>query len=1662
MLMGFNMMRGIAFVGALLAAATTLQAQVLPYQSSAVSWYTFDINVNRTYQNTKYDWQYGRAPHVGRAAMNGVDQYIDLNEMPDDNGKTLPALPRSMTFEYWVMWNQLNSWSRILDCGNGNFVDDVILSNVGTSNDFRAAFYRSGAVENSTALAAKSIYPNTWQHIVATIAQKSANDASSATAAEINIYIDGALVFKNPATYLLRDVARSQCWIGKSEWSQDGYFSGWIDDFFVYNYAISAEQVAVHYVLERPPIYELTFSSDPRLIVKTQPNPPSTFTYAWQRFSPTDNSSVAKFHEGHLDLSGDSFIDLTASARDRTSSWVGAEPFPVIGGWAESGASGTTESRGWSIEIIAKIKLYERWAKIFDLGNGAQQDNVLLGFQDTTRNFQFEVYRTFGSGDTRVTNQSRLPDVLAPVVLNQWYQIIIVMVPYQNNPALGSVKAYVDGKLTKQAENFNMPERKTRNWAWIGKSNWGADEFIDCELDAFRIYDYGLTPEEVKDLFDVTHDKIPDDETDEQRDFRYTSWPSYAYTFSNPATGYLTDGTNFTWSAGQYPRLGLAQFDARQRHYVNLQYFPADNGAVLPRIGGSVSFEFWARWNELRQWSRLLDLGARQAAAANNIIVGNVGRTSTLAFEVYNGEVATIVHIDQAIRVNTWHHIVVVADQVRLGDTISAQSAELRVYIDGVERASRRGYLPMQINRPNSFIGRSNWAGDEMFSGSIDAVYVYDYGLTYEQVAAHNLLPRPPIFELAFSKDPRPWINPGRESQFTYSWDDLDPMDAGKNLTKTHRGMLVLDGDQYVNLTSWSGKGTSGFDSVGTGVPAILFNTSAYPGGGSNPSAASGWSVEIIFKLLRMENGAKIFDFSNGPTQDEIGVGFHGADNTLDFFVYNPNFPQGRNFPVLEDPKVNEWYHIMITGRRTGGGTGMGVFTAYVNGKQTHEAQDFPFPRGIERKQCYLGKSPWVEDYIDIRLDTFRIYDFYVIPETVVRLYEVSEENLVPTPQPLYTSGMLNEWTFDDRPTPEQFNGGTQFTWQAGEGKHRGLAHFDGRTEYINLFAFADDTGTPFPTLIGNGSFSFEWWAKFESFQSWSRLIDIGNTGSADNILVANRESSSVIEFHTYLGSTGSFLSTGSGTSNVNRSDWHHIVVTLDDRTLHTSVSPTSNQASDQTIFVDGRQVASGRGYRPLAIERVFAYMGKSHWAENALFQGAIDSFYFFDYALSGEQINVHFRLPRPPIFDLSFSYDPRPRLGGPVSAYTYGWQEYDPADSISPDARFHQGHALLTAANRHFINLSAPVGVNSVGVLLPSIGGRSYGSGNTKEGWSFEFVVKIDSTGRFAKLIDWGNAAGRDNIVLGFTDTSNTLRFQVFNSRKSGGGDVGMDIIKPVVLGKWYHIVITIDPTNYDTFDARWKAYVNGVPVETLAAGWIPRSIVRNSALIGKSNWLADSQMSMKIDAIRVYDYLVSETEAHVLYQLVHDANAIPAPRGSSSSSSTGRSSSSSTARGVSSSSRGLSSSSRKVQWCADVFDTDELDGWYPSPGCFCADEYPDCNLVCLMDPESEECEESKPVRSSTGAAGASTSSGIGTAAVIGIVFAIIVGISAVGYLYMRYCRSGPSTAQMGADGKTSLLGDTRIGVERDNAYTQWVPPSGTSSVPLANLNNQPSHQSV
>jgi hypothetical protein len=67
-------------------------------------------------------------------------------------------------------------------------------------------------------------------------------DADNTT---VSIYLDGRVIGANTAVTLTpSDIgATSQNWLGRSQYSADGYYNGLLDDFRIYDYALSHGEI---------------------------------------------------------------------------------------------------------------------------------------------------------------------------------------------------------------------------------------------------------------------------------------------------------------------------------------------------------------------------------------------------------------------------------------------------------------------------------------------------------------------------------------------------------------------------------------------------------------------------------------------------------------------------------------------------------------------------------------------------------------------------------------------------------------------------------------------------------------------------------------------------------------------------------------------------------------------------------------------------------------------------------------------------------------------------------------------------------------------------------------------------------------------------------------------------------------------------------------------------------------------------------------------------------------------------------------------------------------------------------------------------------------------------------------------------------------------------
>jgi hypothetical protein len=160
--------------------------------------------------------------HAAQAIiLDGVDDYI-----------TLPAGiadARDMTVAAWVYWNGGNQWQRIFDFGN-NTSQYLFLTPRSGSNTLRFAI-KNG--DSEQIVETSQLSTSQWVHLAVVLRENTAT-----------LYKNGKPVSSSGAITLDPiDFSPALNYIGKSLWSADPLFSGRIDEFRVYSYALSGPEI---------------------------------------------------------------------------------------------------------------------------------------------------------------------------------------------------------------------------------------------------------------------------------------------------------------------------------------------------------------------------------------------------------------------------------------------------------------------------------------------------------------------------------------------------------------------------------------------------------------------------------------------------------------------------------------------------------------------------------------------------------------------------------------------------------------------------------------------------------------------------------------------------------------------------------------------------------------------------------------------------------------------------------------------------------------------------------------------------------------------------------------------------------------------------------------------------------------------------------------------------------------------------------------------------------------------------------------------------------------------------------------------------------------------------------------------------------------------------
>ena len=172
------------------------------------------------------DWRPEQGKVGGALMLDGTaESYVDL---PDAVGSG----PGGKTLALWAYPTASKRWARFIEFGNGENQDNILFSRFVFTDDLLLSTYRESS-GGGRVYAHGAIDPNAWQFLAVTL-----DDQGNA-----KLYKNGDPVAEGYSGVVVRDVVRSENYIGRSNWSVDDNYQGLIDDVWIINTVLSDQEI---------------------------------------------------------------------------------------------------------------------------------------------------------------------------------------------------------------------------------------------------------------------------------------------------------------------------------------------------------------------------------------------------------------------------------------------------------------------------------------------------------------------------------------------------------------------------------------------------------------------------------------------------------------------------------------------------------------------------------------------------------------------------------------------------------------------------------------------------------------------------------------------------------------------------------------------------------------------------------------------------------------------------------------------------------------------------------------------------------------------------------------------------------------------------------------------------------------------------------------------------------------------------------------------------------------------------------------------------------------------------------------------------------------------------------------------------------------------------
>ena len=134
-------------------------------------------------------------------------------------------------------------------------------------------------------------------------------------------------------------------------------------------------------------------------------------------------------------------------------------------------------------------------------------------------------------------------------------------------------------------------------------------------------------------------------------------------------------------------------------------------------------------------------------------------------------------------------------------------------------------------------------------------------------------------------------------------------------------------------------------------------------------------------------------------------------------------------------------------------------------------------------------------------------------------------------------------------------------------------------------------------------------------------------------------------------------------------------------------------------------------------------------------------------------------------------------------------------------------------------------------------------------------WVKRSNRCPSYDRLIDFGNGAEKENIVINF---QNSTMYEV----RSGDGNQTLVVEdnsreSTFPQGRWTHVAIVHDA------DGTASIFWNG-KIKARGPVWLPPEVHRDNYYVGRSHWSDDPYFKGELSDIHVFNYALNDAEVH------------------------------------------------------------------------------------------------------------------------------------------------------------------------------------------------------